>query len=79
MTEKGESRTIPEEFSGLVADFRGLLEKHPHAVGQFSLAYHPTRRGAESGGITTAAITQPVFECTEIEGGFVMCERVDEQ
>ncbi|WP_327250273.1 hypothetical protein [Streptomyces sp. NBC_01244] len=80
MTKRGKSReAIPDEFGGLIAEFRGLLEKYPQAVGHFSLAYHPTDRGEEPGKPVTAAITQPVFECTEIEPGLAMCERVDEQ
>ncbi|MFF1410844.1 hypothetical protein ACFVX6_13810 [Streptomyces sp. NPDC058289] len=80
MTEKRESRdTIPEEFDGLIAEFRALLEKYPGAVRHFSLGYYAGGRGEEPGEPVTVAITQPVFECTEIEPGLSMCERVDEQ
>ena len=80
MTEQRKSSdTIPEEFGGLIVEFRGLLEKYPHAVRHFSLAYHPAGHGEESGTTMTVGITQPVFECSEIEPGFVVCERVDEQ
>ncbi|MER5893839.1 hypothetical protein [Streptomyces sp. NPDC001876] len=80
MTEKRRSRdTIPEEFGGLIEEFRGLLEKYPQAVRHFSLAYYPAGRGEEPGKPVTVASTQPVFECTEIEPGLAMCERVDEQ
>lgn len=77
--QRKRSNTIPDEFGGLIDDFRGLLEKYPHAVRHFSLAYHPAGHGEESGATTTAGFTQPVFECSEIEPGFVVCERVDEQ
>ncbi|MFJ5811426.1 hypothetical protein OG906_35770 (plasmid) [Streptomyces sp. NBC_01426] len=80
MTEQRKSNaTIPEEFSGLIEDFRDLLEKYPRAARHFSLAYHPAGRGEESGGTLTVGIPQPIFECSEIEPGFVVCDRVDEQ
>ncbi|MCT4357610.1 hypothetical protein M5362_31380 [Streptomyces sp. Je 1-79] len=80
MTEQRKSSdAIPEEFGGLIAEFRGLLEKYPRADRHFSLAYHPAGRGEESGTTMTVGISQPVFECSEIEPGFVVCERVDEQ
>jgi hypothetical protein len=84
MTEprKG-SDTVPEEFDGLLVEFRGLLEKYPDAARHFSLAYHPSGSAGGSGEVlgttTTAGFVQPVFECSEIEPGFVVCERVDEQ
>lgn len=80
MTEQ-RSRTdsIPQEFDGLVAGFRRLLEKYPEAAGQFSLAYHPAGVGEEPGGETTAGIPHPEFDCREIEPGFVVCERVHKQ
>lgn len=73
-----KSDTVPKEFEGLFGEFRGLLEKYPQAAQHFSLAYHPQGHREESG-TTTAGFTQPVFECTEIEPGWVVCERVDEQ
>ncbi|MFJ3584412.1 hypothetical protein ACIPPS_19595 [Streptomyces sp. NPDC090127] len=80
MTEQRNSTgTIPEEFGGLIAEFRGLLEKYPRAVQHFSLAYHPAGRAEELDTTLTVGSTQPVFECSEIEPGFVVCERVDEQ
>jgi len=84
MTEQRKvSDTVPEKFGGLIVGFRELLEKYPDADRHFSLAYHPsgTAGGAGEmlGTITTAGISQPVFECTEIEPGFIVCERVDEQ
>ncbi|QNP65369.1 hypothetical protein [Streptomyces genisteinicus] len=83
MTERRERvGTVPEEFGGLVREFRGLLGRYPGAAGVFSLAYHPDGLGGtppEPGTVTTAGITQPVFECTEIEPGLMECPRVDEQ
>ncbi|MFI8292012.1 hypothetical protein ACIGBL_23025 [Streptomyces sp. NPDC085614] len=80
MTEQRQrSEAIPEEYSGLIGEFRGLLEKYPDAAGHFSLAYHPEGHAGDVGLTTTAAITQPVFECSEIEPGFVVCRRVHEQ
>ncbi|GAA2815171.1 hypothetical protein RMN57_36620 [Kitasatospora sp. CM 4170] len=73
------SYTVPEEFGELVAEFRGLLEKYPRAAGQFSLAYHPAGDGGGPGTTMTASISQPVFECSEIDTGFVVCRRIDEQ
>ncbi|MFE9736628.1 hypothetical protein [Streptomyces sp. NPDC006477] len=80
-TEQGRSiDTIPEEFGGLIEEFRALLDKHPKAVRHFSLAYHPAgHEGEVTTTTTTAGSHQPVFECSEIEPGFVVCERVDEQ
>ncbi|MEU6488597.1 hypothetical protein [Streptomyces sp. NPDC046887] len=80
MTEqRGSSTAIPEKFGGLVAEFRGLVEKYPDAVRHFSLAYYPAGRGEESEGALTVGFVQPVFECSEIEPGLAVCERVDEQ
>ncbi|TXS56976.1 hypothetical protein [Streptomyces sp. t39] len=83
MTEYRErAGTIPEEFGGLVTEFRGLLDRHPGAAGFFALAYHPDGVGAapqEPGTAATVAFTQPVFECEEIEPGLQQCRRVDEQ
>jgi hypothetical protein len=84
MTEQRKgSDTVPEEFGGLIVEFRELLEKYPDATRHFSLAYHPSGSAAGYGEVlgttTTAGFVQPVFECTEIEAGFVVCERVDEQ
>lgn len=70
--------TVPKEFEGLIGEFRGLLEKYPQAVQHFSIAYHPKGHRDELG-TTTTGFTQPVFECTEIEPGWIKCERVDEQ
>ncbi len=84
MTEKRKGRdTVPEEFGGLIEEFRGLLKKYPDAERHFSLAYHPSGSaggyGEGLGATTTAGFVQPVFECTEDEPGFVVCERVDKQ
>ncbi|WP_406364784.1 hypothetical protein [Streptomyces sp. NBC_01546] len=81
MTEQRKSSDIiPEEFGGLIVEFRGLLEKYPHAVGNFSLAYHPAEYGEELGTTVTAGIPPaPVFDCSEIEPGFVVCRRVHEE
>ncbi len=84
MTEQRKgSDSVPEEFGGLIVEFRGILEKYPDAARYFSLAYHPSGSaagyGEATGTTTTAGFVQPVFECTEIEPGFVVCERVDEQ
>ncbi|MFJ9074560.1 hypothetical protein ACIRO3_04810 [Streptomyces sp. NPDC102278] len=80
MTEQRKfSYSIPEEFGELIVEFRGLLEKRPHASRHFSPAYHPAGLGSETGTPMTVGISQPVFECSEIEPGFVVCERVDEQ
>lgn len=80
--QRNTTDIIPEEFGGLLAEFRGLLEKYPDADQHFSLAYHPTGKGDDAGTTTlttTAGSHQPVFECPEIEPGFVVCERVDKQ
>jgi hypothetical protein len=81
--QRKASDTIPEQFGGLLVEFRGLLEKYPDAAAHFSLAYHPSGSAGGSaevlGATTTAGFVQPVFECSEIEPGFVVCERVDEQ
>ncbi|MEU8528132.1 MULTISPECIES: hypothetical protein [Streptomyces] len=77
--QRTRSDTVPEEFDGLIAEFRGLLQKYPDAVQHFSLAYHPAGHGQDPDTPTTVSFTQPVFECSEIEPGFVVCERVDEQ
>ena len=84
MTEQRRaSDIVTEEFVGLLAEFRGLLDKYPDAARHFSLAYHPSGSAGGAGEVlgtrTTAEFVQPVFECTEIEPGFVVCERVDEQ
>ncbi|MFJ3905411.1 hypothetical protein [Streptomyces sp. NPDC090025] len=83
MAEQGSNgggAVVPDEFRGLVTEFRGLLERYPGAVRHFSLAYHPAGRDETSGPTTlTVGFVQPVFECSEIEPGFVVCERVDEQ
>ncbi|MFF7245579.1 hypothetical protein ACFZBU_16930 [Embleya sp. NPDC008237] len=82
MTEqRNRSVTIPEEFGGLIGEFRDLLAKYPEASRHFSLAYHPADEGEESGSgtATTASISQPVFECSRIEPGFVVCRRVHDQ
>lgn len=72
--------TVPEEFHGLAEEFRDLLRKYPGADRHFSLAYHPEGEREETGGTTTLGIPKPpVFECTEIEPGFVVCRRVHEQ
>ncbi|MFC7841669.1 hypothetical protein ACFY3O_06270 [Streptomyces sp. NPDC001046] len=77
--ERDRGATVPERFPGLLEEFRGLLDKYPDAAGHFSLAYHPAGHGEEAGTAMTVGFTQPVFECSEIEPGFVVCERVDEQ
>ncbi|MFJ8658330.1 hypothetical protein [Streptomyces sp. NPDC093795] len=77
--QRTSSDTVPEEFDGLIVEFRGLLEKYPEADRHFSLAYHPAGRAEEVGTTMTVGSHQPVFECSEIEPGFVVCERVDEQ
>ncbi|MFH9015288.1 hypothetical protein ACH4C6_28435 [Streptomyces sp. NPDC017943] len=77
--ERDRGDAVPAEFGGLFEEFRGLLEKYPDAAGHFSLAYHPAGHGQGAGTAVTAGFTQPVFECSEIEPGFVVCERVDEQ
>jgi hypothetical protein len=83
MTEQRKvSDTVPEEFGGLIEEFRVLLEKYPEAARHLSLAYQPSGSATDRevlGTTTTAGFVQPVFECTEIEPGFVVCERVDEQ
>ncbi|MEU1278182.1 hypothetical protein [Streptomyces sp. NPDC005805] len=80
MADQGTiSEAVPEEFGGLIAEWRGLLEKYPRAAQHFSLAYHPAGHGEASGETLTVGFSQPVFECSEIEPGFVVCERVDEQ
>lgn len=83
MTERRErAGTVPEEFGGLVREFRGLLGRYPGAADLFALAYHPDGVGAaprEPGTAATVAFTQPVFECDEIEPGLQKCRRVDEQ
>lgn len=80
MTEqRNRSETIPEEFDGLIVEFRGLLDKYPDAARHFSLAYYPEGDGGELGTTTTAGFSQPVFECTKDADGFVTCRRVHEQ
>lgn len=79
--ERKASDTVPEEFGGLILEFRRLLEKYPDAVRHFSLAYHPSGSAAGDGEVlgttTTAGFVQPVFECEEIEPGFVVCNRIE--
>ncbi|MFJ3788560.1 hypothetical protein [Kitasatospora sp. NPDC090091] len=80
MTEQAKnSDTIPEEFGGLIGEFRGLIAKYPRAAGHFSLAYHPAGHSPELTTSMAAAFSQPVFECSEIDEGFIVCRRVDEQ
>jgi hypothetical protein len=75
------SDTVPEKFGELIEGFRELLAKYPDAARYFSLAYHPSGTADDDGAVlgetTTAGITQPVFECSEIEPGLMVCERVD--
>ncbi|MGW3987416.1 hypothetical protein [Streptomyces sp. NPDC004830] len=77
--ERDRGDAVPAEFGGLLEEFRGLLEKYPDAAGHFSLDCHPAGHGQGAGTAVTVGFTQPVFECSEIEPGFVVCERVDEQ
>jgi len=83
MTEQRKvSDTVPEKFGGLIVGFRELLEQYPDAARHFSLAYHPSGDAGSAGevlGMTTAAIPNPVFECTRTEPGVVVCRRVHEQ
>ncbi|MGW1996371.1 hypothetical protein [Embleya sp. NPDC001921] len=77
--QRSRSKTIPEEFDGLIVEFRGLLDKYPSAARHFSLAYYPEGDIGDSGTTTTAGISQPVFECTKDADGFVVCRRVHKQ
>ncbi|MET8648802.1 hypothetical protein [Nocardia aurea] len=69
---------ITRQHSALIEEFRALLAKYPASAEHFALAYLPADHRDPSAPITIG-ITQPVFECTKIEPGLVMCERVDEQ
>lgn len=70
---------VPEEFGGLAEEFRDLLRKYPGADRYFSLAYHPDGDRKPPDVATTESIPVIVFECSEIEPGFVVCRRVHEE